>query len=243
MEEQVYQELYELEDAHWWFRGRRSVIHALLARAELPEQARILDAGCGTGRNLVELGALGEATGVDPSPDAIEFCRRRGLSSVAQAGLEALPFADGSFDLVVATDVIEHIDDDRGALTELRRVAAGDGWLLLTVPAYMWLWSQHDESHHHRRRYTLRELRGRAESAGWRPAAASYFNTALLAPIAAVRTLTRRQAPRDGRSDYQLTEGPLNAVLSLPMRGEAALIRRGARLPAGVSIGMLCEAR
>jgi SAM-dependent methyltransferase len=242
VEEHVYQQLYDLEDAHWWFRGRRAVIHALLERAELPARPRILDAGCGTGRNLVELGAVGDAQGIDPSPDAIAFCRRRGLDRVTEAGLEALPFADGSFDLVVATDVIEHIDDDAAALAELRRVAAPDGRLLLTVPAYMWLWSQHDDSHHHKRRYTRRRLRERVEAAGWAPVESSYFNTALLPPIALVRTLTRRREPSDGRSDYQLTEGPLNAVLSLPMRGEASLIRRGARLPAGVSIGMLARA-
>jgi SAM-dependent methyltransferase len=241
VEEQVYQELYELEDEHWWFRGRRAVIRALLDRAPLPERPRILDAGCGTGRNLVELGALGDARGVDPSPDAIAFCRRRGLGAVTEAGIESLPFPDGSFDLVVATDVIEHIEDDAGALAELGRVAAGGGFLLLTVPAYMWLWSQHDDSHHHRRRYTLRMLRDRVQAAGWRPTAESYFNTTLLGPIAAVRTLTRRRSGSRGRSDYQLTEGPLNTVLSLPMRGEAALIRRGAHLPAGVSIGMLCQ--
>jgi SAM-dependent methyltransferase len=242
VEEHVYQQLYELEDAHWWFRGRRAVIHALLERAELPPRPRILDAGCGTGRNLVELGAVGVAEGIDPSPDAIAFCRRRGLDRVTEAGLEALPFADGVFDLVVATDVIEHIDDDLAALSELRRVAGAGASLLLTVPAYTWLWSQHDDSHHHKRRYTRSRLRAVAERAGWTPVESSYFNTALLPPIALVRTLTRRREPRNGRSDYQLTEGRLNTVLALPMRGEASLIRRGARLPAGVSIGMLARA-
>ena len=242
MEEHVYQQLYDLEDAHWWFRGRRAVIHALLDRADLPAHPRILDAGCGTGRNLVELAAVGDAHGIDPSTDAIAFCRRRGLGQVAEAGVEAMPFEPGAFDLVVATDVIEHIDDDVGALRELRRVARPGGTLLLTVPAYMWLWSQHDDSHHHRRRYTLPRLRRSVAAAGWRPVTESYFNTTLLPPIALLRMLARRKPVGSAeRSDYQLTEGPLNRLLDLPMRGEAALIRRGWHLPAGVSIGMLCR--
>ena len=242
MERQVYEEIHAVEDAHWWFRGRRAVIRALLAHAELPSAARVLDAGCGTGRNLAEYAALGTVVGVDPAPEAIAFCRERGFDDVRQAALEDLPFADGSFDLVCATDVIEHISDDDRALRELRRVTAASGWLLLTVPAYMWLWSRHDDSHAHKRRYTAGVLRDRACAAGWTPVVETYFNTALLAPIAAVRLAGRRRERRDGRSDYELTRGPLNAVLEWPMRAEARAIERGRRLPAGVSVGMLCRA-
>jgi SAM-dependent methyltransferase len=242
VEDFVYQQLYDLEDGHWWFRGRRAILWAMLRRAGLPVAPRVLDAGCGTGRNLAEFGSLGSAHGVDPSPEAIEFCRRRGLGAVSEAGLEALPFDDGAFDLILATDVLEHIERDDLAAAELRRVAARDALLLVTVPAYRWLWSQHDDSHHHLRRYTAPRLRERLLPAGWRPALETYFNTALLPPIAVVRTLARRRAPRNGRTDYQLTGGALNRLLALPMRGEAALIARGARLPAGVSIGMVCEA-
>jgi SAM-dependent methyltransferase len=242
VEDHVYRQLYELEDGHWWFRGRRAVLWSLVRRAALPEAPRILDAGCGTGRNLAEFGRLGSAQGVDPSPQAIAFCRSRGLADVTEAGVEQLPFADASFDLILATDVLEHVPRDDLALAELRRVAAPGASLLVTVPAYQWLWSQHDDSHHHLRRYTAARLRARLLPAGWRPAVETYFNTALLPPIALVRAVARRRAPRNGRTDYQLTGGALNTLLALPMRGEAALIARGARLPAGVSIGMVCEA-
>lgn len=238
MEDFVYQQLYELEDGHWWFRGRRAVLWAMLRSVGVPSAPRVLDAGCGTGRNLAEFGALGPAAaGVDPSPDAIAFCRRRGLDGVREAGLEQLPFADGAFDLILATDVLEHIDRDDLAAAELRRVAAPEALLIVTVPAYKWLWSHHDDSHHHRRRYTLTRLRERLAGAGWRPVLQTYFNSLLLPPIAAVRTFAR---DREG-SDYELTEGPLNRVLELPMRAEAEAIRHGARLPAGVSIGMVCR--
>ena len=195
------------------------------------------------GRNLIEFGVLGNATGVDPSGAAIGFCRRRGLENVIQAGLEELPFEEGRFDLLLAFDVIEHIDDDRAAVAELHRVAAPGGQLLITVPAYMWLWSQHDDSHHHKRRYTLRRLRDRVRASGFDPMISSYFNSMLLPPIAAVRLATRRSAPANGRSDYELAPHTLNQLLELPMRGEAELIERGARLPAGVSIAMLCTRR
>ena len=242
MEDFVYQQLYDLEDGHWWFRGRRAILWAMLRRAGLPIAPRVLDAGCGTGRNLAEFGSLGNAHGVDPSPEAIEFCRRRGLGSVSEAGLEALPFDDGAFDLILATDVLEHIERDDLAAAELRRVAARDALLLVTVPAYRWLWSQHDDSHHHLRRYTQPELRSRLAGAGWRPVLQTYFNALLLPPIALVRLIARRsQSGPRGRSDYQLTQGPLNRALELPLRAEAALIGRGARFPAGVSIGMVCR--
>ncbi|HEY7077161.1 MAG TPA: class I SAM-dependent methyltransferase [Solirubrobacteraceae bacterium] len=236
MEEFVYQQLYELEDTHWWFRGRRAVIWALLRRAGVPSGARVLDAGCGTGRNLAEFGRLGRAQGVDPSPQAIDFCRRRGLSEVREASLEALPFAAGTFDVILLTDVLEHVGDDAAALAELRRVAAPGARLVITVPAYRWLWSAHDDSHHHLRRYTAPRLRARVRGAGWRPLVETYFNSLLLAPIAAVRLVSRSDS-----SDYERTGPQLNRALTVPMRAEAAAIERGARLPAGVSVGMVAE--
>src|SRR5207244_1565920 len=129
----------------------------------------VLDAGCGTGRNMLEFAGLGTVEGVDASPEAIEFCRRRGLDGVREGQIESLPYADGTVDLILATDVLEHLRDDYAALAELRRVAAPGGRLLATVPAYQWLWSQHDAAHHHFRRYTYRLLRSRLQMTGWEP--------------------------------------------------------------------------
>jgi SAM-dependent methyltransferase len=240
LEERAYREHFELEDRHWWFVGRRAVIRSLLGRADVPREARILDAGCGTGRNLLELSGLGRVEGVDSSPDAIEFCRRRGLSAVTQARLDGLPFVDRSFDLIVMTDVLEHVEGERDALRELRRVAAPRARLLLTVPAYQWLWSQHDDEHHHVRRYTLARLRASVRAAGWEPLLDTHFNSLLLAPIAVIRLATRQRPPRDGRPDLELGPRAANRALARLMGAEAALIARGVSLPAGVSIGMVC---
>jgi SAM-dependent methyltransferase len=238
-----YRELYELEDRHWWFRGRRAVIWALLRRAGLPQSPRVLDAGCGTGRNLAELGRLGVAEGVDSSEEAVSFCRRRGLDGVKRAELEELPYEDGRFDVVVATDVIEHVADDERALVELRRVARPGARLVVTVPAYMWLWSEHDVSMHHHRRYTLKRLHARVTAAGWEPVASSYFFSSVLPAVAAVRLVRRMLPARSSRSDLDLSPSVLGPALELPIRAESALIARGVRLPAGVSAGIACSAR
>lgn len=238
MRETAYQEHFDVEDRHWWFRGRWAVVEALLARTELPEQPRILDAGCGTGGNLRRYAKLGDATGVDPAAEAVRLCRERGLESVEQAGLETLPFDDGSFDLIAATDVLEHIAAEHEALRELWRVAAPGAALLLTVPAYMWLWSEEDENLHHQRRYTRLRLRHAVEGAGWAPQLATYFNLVLLPAIVLARRLPRKA---EGPAELERTPAALDGPLSLPMRLEARLIRAGLRLPAGVSVGIVCR--
>ena len=242
MESWRYREQYEIEERHWWFRSRRAVVRSLLSRAGVPDSPRILDAGCGTGANLLEYGRLGAVTGVDAFPEAIELCRERGLDNVLEAPVEELPFAPGSFDLLFATDVIEHLEDDVLALRELRRVAADGARLVLTVPAYDWLWSDHDVSVHHTRRYTAELLRERVKAGGWAPAVETYFFATALPAVALVRTLRRRRANGDGRSDLSLPPAPVNRLLELPTLAEAKAIERGARLPAGVSVGMVCVA-
>ncbi|HEX6454971.1 MAG TPA: class I SAM-dependent methyltransferase [Solirubrobacterales bacterium] len=237
MKESAYREHFEAEDRHWWYRGRWAVVEALLSRVQLPSQPRILDAGCGTGGNLQKFGRLGVATGVEPSQEGVRFCRERGLERVHQAGLEKLPFDDGSFDLVAATDVVEHVAAEGQALRELLRVTAPGGIMLLTVPAYMWLWSEEDVNLHHHRRYTRRRLRQAVTAAGWEPLFSTYFNTLLLPPIALAKKLRRSS----NGADLDRTPASLDGPLSLPMRIEARLIRAGVRLPGGVSVGIVCR--
>lgn len=241
MEEVVYDSVHRLEDTHWWFRGRRAVIHALLEGVELPAEPRLLDGGCGTGRNIAEFGSPGRAWGVDSSEKAVEFCRRRGLEGVTQGDLSNLGFDSGQFDLLLLADVIEHLDDDVRVLAELRRVAADGAVLVVTTPAYPWLWSEFDEAVHHKRRYRRGELQEKARAAGWSPVRSTYFNSILLPPIALARKL-RLIRSRGERTEMEATPGLLNPVLYAPMRAEAGLLRRGARLPFGVSIGLVCRA-
>jgi SAM-dependent methyltransferase len=247
MEAWTYQEHYDMEDRHWWFRSRRRVLWALVRRAGAPPSPHILDAGCGTGRNVVEFGRLGPTEGVDLSPQAVEFCHRRGLTGVREAAIEDLPYEDGRFDLVLATDVIEHLEDEGPALEELHRVTSAEGRLVLTVPAYQWLWSRHDTSWHHFRRYTRARLAARAAAHGWRPIVETYFYASMLPPVAAVRMIQRMRAGQNGHeeaaSDLHLSPPALDRILELPVRAEAGLIERGRSLPAGVSLGMVCARR
>ena len=237
MRPDAYTEMAAIEDRHWWFRGRRALLWALLRRCSGAQRGPVLDAGCGSGRNMAEFASLGRVSGVDPAPEALEACRARGLTDVVQAPLEQLPFDDGSFNLLLATDVLEHVDDDRAALRELRRVATPDALLLVTVPAHARLWSAHDDALHHRRRYSRAELLARTRDAGWDVAVETWWNCTLLPPIAAARFLTRG---RTG-TDHARTPRWANSALAAVLAAEAALVGRGVRLPAGVSLALACR--
>jgi SAM-dependent methyltransferase len=240
VEQEVYRLLYDLEDRHWWFRGREAVVDALLQRTATGPRPRILDAGCGAGRNVQRYGRLGPVDGFDPSEDAVAFCRERGLSQVKLAGIDDLPYETAGFDLVMATDVLEHVADEAAALRELRRVAAPGAALIMTVPAYRWMWSGEDLRLGHERRYTRRRLVSAVQAGGWRPAFVSYFNLTLL-PAIALGRLARELSPRKGGPELSLTPRALDRVLAAPMRLEARLIGAGIPLPAGVSIAIVCR--
>jgi SAM-dependent methyltransferase len=223
------------DEHHWWYRGRRRVLHAELDRIALAPDARILDAGCGSGRMLDELRPLGHVCGIDANADAVAATRRRG--HVARlCEIERMPFADASFDLVTCLDVIEHTSDDRRTLRELRRVTRPGGFLVVTVPAYQALWSAHDVVNGHYRRYRVPDLRAAAQEAGWSHVRDSYFNSLLLAPAAVVRLTRRRHHADAARSELALTPGWLDGLLEWPLRLEAAVLRSGARLPFGLSL-------
>jgi SAM-dependent methyltransferase len=237
MDRDYEQQTHEVEDRHWWYRGRRTVLDGVIAGLHLPAGARILDAGCGSGRNMVDLARHGPVTGIELSEPSVVLARARGVGEVIAGSVLELPFAADSFELAVSLDVIEHLDDDLGALRELRRAVAPGGALLLTVPAYQWLWSGHDVINHHHRRYTRRSLRDVAERAGWRQERTTYFNSLLLPVAIMLRALDRLSTKTTESSlDLWVPPEPLNWLLERPLAMEAALIRRGGRIPAGLSL-------
>jgi SAM-dependent methyltransferase len=241
----VMQAMLGADERHWWYRGRRRVIRAELDRLALPEHPAILDAGCGSGRTMQELAAYGRVSGIELSPSAVEVARARGVGEVLIGRLEELPFADESFDLITCLDVIEHTPDDHVTLAELRRVCRAGGHLLVTVPAYPRLWSEHDVANHHHRRYTRAALRSAALAAGWEVGRMTSFNSVLLAPAAAVRLIRGRHLDGEaagGGADAEfrdeLSIGPswLNGALEQPLALEARWLRRGGTLPFGLSL-------
>jgi SAM-dependent methyltransferase len=241
MDDVLMKAMLDLDDHHWWYRGRRRVIRAELDRLALPPDARSLDAGCGSGRTLVELRAYGEVQGIELDPGAAEVASDRGAGEVRVGRLEELPWDADTFDLITCLDVIEHTPDDRVTLRELRRVCKAGGWLLVTVPAYQALWSAHDDANHHFRRYGRRTLRAAAIEAGWVVRRMTSFNSLLLAPAAVVRIAQRRRPSSDYKPDLEIGPEWLNSVLERPLQIEAAWLARGRTLPAGLSLMALLE--
>jgi SAM-dependent methyltransferase len=213
------------------------VLEGVIAGMRLPARARILDAGCGSGRNMIELARHGTVTGIEVSETSVCLARAREVGEVVAGSILEMPFAADSFDLAVTLDVIEHLEDDLGALRELRRTVAPGGSLLVTVPAYPWLWSGHDEINHHYRRYTRSSLQRVAEQAGWEQVRTTYFNSLLLPAAIILRVLDRLSSKTTESSlDLWVPPAPMNWLLERPLAFEAALITRGGRIPAGLSL-------
>ncbi|HEV3122410.1 MAG TPA: class I SAM-dependent methyltransferase, partial [Isosphaeraceae bacterium] len=230
-----YDRLFQNEDHYWWYKTRRELVVKLVQGLELSPGARILDVGCGTGATAAALGALGRVAAADLSPLALERCRRRGVAELLQARAEALPLRSDSCDVIVAIDIIEHIDDDLGALRELRRVLRPGGCAVITVPAYQMLWSEHDVALMHKRRYVASQLKARMKQAGFETVRLTYA-VGLLLPLALARLLKR--APRADREPQALIwqlPRVLNAALVGLQRFENALLGQ-VNLPFGLSV-------
>lgn len=241
MMEHTYPILFQVEQSHWWYVGRRKIISSFVADicSQLNDRARILDVGCGTGANLLLLSQYGDAEGVDISEDALSFCRERGLNKVRLGAAEQLPYEDGSFDLLTAFDVVEHLDDDLAGLKEMRRVIRPGGRLLLFVPTFMFLWGLQDDVSNHRRRYRLPELRRVLEEAGFEMERTTYANITFFLPILLVRKFMRLTGIKT-ETENTINVSALNGVLGWLFGLEATFLRY-MNLPFGVS--GLCVAR
>jgi SAM-dependent methyltransferase len=230
-----YERMFHNEDHYWWFVSRRELVVSMVKRLPLPRSPRLLDVGCGTGATAAALGRFGVVTGVDMSPMALECCRRRRLERLMQGVAEALPLADDSTDVVVATDILEHLDDDLAAVREFYRVLRPGGHAVITVPAYQRLWSEHDEALMHRRRYVAGQVREVVAAAGFETVKLSYA-LAFLLPLALGRLL--RRGPRAGQvpeAQLKPVPAPLNAALIGFQRLETTLMHR-VSLPWGLSV-------
>src|SRR5215204_4868312 len=242
MMEHTYPILFRVEQSHWWYIGRRKIIAGFvqeICSCVTDRRPRILDVGCGTGANLLLLSKYGEAEGVDVSEDALVFCRERGLEKVKLGAAEELPYDDGTFDLVTALDVVEHIDDDLAGLREMRRVLRSGGHVLLFVPTFMFLWGLQDDVSHHRRRYCLSELRRVLEQAGFQIERTTYANITFFLPILLLRKLMRVTGIK-AATENNINVPALNGVLGR-LLGAESFVLKYMNIPFGVS--GLCVAR
>ncbi len=240
MDPGLYPRMAEVEDTHWWFASRRAIVDRILGRLGLPEDAAILEPGCGTGGNFAMLARHGRVYAMDSNEAALAFARARGSAQVEPGRLpDRIPFGDLRFDLIVMTDVLEHLDQDGATLRALRPRLKPGGWLLLTVPAMQWLWSAHDATHHHLRRYDARALRALVSDAGYDVRYLSYYNIILFPAIAGIRMLQRAiglgDGPGSGHHDLSMPSPLMNAVLLKIFSSERYVV--GAwPLPFGVSL-------
>lgn len=215
MEPDVYDVEADVLEAHWWFRGRRRLFAREIRLAKISPWARTLDIGTGTGSNLLALRDLDfrHVYGLEPNLRAITACRQRGFANLVCGDALTIPFPSETFGLVLLTDVIEHLEDDRAGLLEAWRVLRVGGRLLLTVPTFMSLWGVQDELSHHRRRYRLPQLLNLVQGVPLAVERAFYFNYLLFAPIWLARQAVRRLGIRL-RSENEVNSPSVNAILT-----------------------------
>jgi SAM-dependent methyltransferase len=235
MDRLAYERAAATLHAHWWFTARAVILERLLASLSLPRPARILEIGCGAGANLPVLRAFGSVAAVEQDSFSRDQARARHDAEVLPGSLpDDLPYADRRFDLVCLFDVLEHVERDEDALRAARERLAPEGVMIVTVPAYQWLYSAHDRSSHHLRRYTARRLENIAGAASLRPVRLGYYNTFLF-PFAAIGRLASRGAGGTGEDPLVLPPAPLNRLLHRVFAAESALIGR-TFFPYGLSV-------
>ncbi len=216
MESSVYSIEAEIEESHWWFVGRRKLIARIISSLDIPIDASILDIGTSSGANLHSLKSLGYQNfcGVDISEEAINFCRQKGFEKVSKGDICNLPFPSNQFHLVLATDIIEHVDDDVRALSEVKRVLRPGGVAIITVPAFNFLWGLQDEVSYHKRRYRKKELKRKVVKAGLSCFKSFYFNYLLFIPIWLGRRIIKLLKIQI-KSENELNTPVLNFILSI----------------------------
>lgn len=237
MEAEIYRDMARIQDQHWWFAARHEILSGVIARLTLPSHSatNILEIGCGTGGNLGMLSRFGTISAVELDDYARRQAELVSGTLVKHGALpEPLPFPTGAFDLVCVFDVLEHVEDDATGLAAAGKMAHQGGHILITVPAYNWLFGAHDRAHHHFRRYTKNDIGRLAREAGLKIERIGYFNTILFPVIAATRLLERFQT-RIAASDAVLPSPTLNFLLKNIFAAEARIVAR-AFFPFGTSV-------
>ena len=227
LEPSEYKFMYELENYHWWFVSKNYLVKEIIKSLGITSPV-ILDVGMGTGANILALSELGQTFGIDAAEQAIEFCKKRGLKNIALCQADKIIHPDKSFDIIIALDLLEHVPDPVKVLMELKRLLKDDGKIIITVPAFRMLWSQHDEALCHLRRYNKKTFSQDVAESGLKTVRMGYFFFTSFFPVAFIR-LIRRLLPNKYQLKSDTTTLPpkfLNEFLKLIFRFETKIFRR-----------------
>jgi SAM-dependent methyltransferase len=247
MQHDYYNEYYDLERKHWWFLAREKIISNYIRKLIVDKflnhgSLKILNVGCGPGRSSQYLSAFGEVVSIEYDKYCCEFASEKTGLKIINGSITELPFADKTFDLVCAFDVIEHVENDQLAVSEIKRVAKENGVIFITIPAFMSLWSHHDVVNHHFRRYKKQQIIDLFnKNNDGKEIFSSYFNFILSPPIYFVRTISNLIKSGKNRSgsgsDFEAFKpGFANDLLYEIMHFESKLVNRNIKLPFGVSL-------
>ena len=234
MDPKFYKEYYKLERSHWWFTARLEILESVFKKHILKARSgelNILNVGVATGATSEMLSKYGKVTSVEYDKECCDFLEEKTGIKAINASLTELPFEDNSFDLVCAFDVIEHIEDDGLAVSEIQRVLKIEGFSFVTVPAFQFLWSNHDVVNHHYRRYTKSNLNALFEDFTLK--FSSYFNFWLFFPIAIVRFIlnllpSSKKGETSGSDNEVLSSSnTLNKILKTVFKSEKSFFKKG----------------
>ena len=236
MEPNEIEKMHKLEETHWWFQGKKYIIKSIISEIDIPE-GKFLDIGCGTGMFLREIGKGRRSYGIDVSGQALSYCKKKVNAFLIKAAGNRLPFKDAVFSLVSLFDIIEHVDNDFELLKEVYRVCKPGAIVIITVPAFSFLWGSHDIAQHHKRRYTQNQLRNLGLSAGFLSERLTYTNFFIFLPVL-LRRITSRKLSDNEESDLSEMPGIINDFLKCIYKFEAFYLKK-ASFPFGVSLLMV----
>lgn len=243
MDDILYLQMADIQNKHWWYCARRKILNTLISRLPLKKKANILEVGCGTGVNIKMLQSYGTVSGLEPYPYARDTAIKLTGCDIRDGLLpDQFPFSD-TFDLIGAFDVIEHVDEDESSLKTLYNALSPQGYAVFTVPAYRFLWSEHDVANHHKRRYTRPEFLSLLQKVGYDVQFISYYNT-ILFPLVAMVRLIKRLLPQSKAKAIADLKMPQSALLNKLLTSIFAIERfwlMHRPLPFGISIIAVCQ--
>ena len=228
---------WSVEDRHFWFKGRQDLIKRFIPN----EKIKILDVGCASGGNLKSLDPKHDLYGIDLSKEAIKTAKERDLKNVFVANAENFPFKDNEFDLIICSDLLEHVKDDQIVLNEIYRVLKKDGKAVIGVPAFNSLWTEFDEINQHYRRYTRKRFKSIIKNTDFKIKRFSYWNFSIFLPVFFIRSLKRIGIFKTERYDIEIPNNFINTILTKIIKFENLLITKGLKFPFGISLIAILE--